>query len=192
MPNLHLRVMGYLLGTGLFLSACNSGSSGKRGGEEAVREPAGSSSVESELLLMILGDFKDGMFRGVSLGNTKDQVKLTETFELFEESDFQLGFTHDTRQLETVDVYYFFSKDKAVVDKIVVDVFLNSKAATDQLWSETVRYYTKAYGEPSAAGSTRINWQQEQFKLDLENVTNGIDNGLKLTFAPLKIVVAIN
>lgn len=147
-------------------------------------------STEYELWETILGDFKDGVFRGVSFDDTKEKVQITETFELFEELPDQLGYTRDTEELETVDVYYHFAGDGGV-DQIVVDVFLNGKDSADRLWEIASGYFVEEYGEPAELADTKRIWGGETRTVTVENVSSGLDNGLKIIFAPVDKTVLV-
>ncbi len=141
-------------------------------------------SNQSALLNTILGDGDDGILRGITFGDPVGKVKATEQFEMFEDSLSHAGFTYETEQLETIDVLYYFSPKARQVDKITVDVYLNSETATRQLWNSAKRRFTDRYGKPTKEISRRIEWKKDPIKARLEEVSDGKDYGLKMVFEP--------
>lgn len=140
-------------------------------------------SEEFVLWETIKGDFRDGVFRGVSFGDSRQKVRITESFELFEELPDQLGYTHDTRDLETVDVYYHFGADDQV-DKVLIDVFLNGKSSAERLWKIAEWHFGSDFGPAAESTDTRRIWRNAATLITVENVSSGLDNGLKITFVP--------
>lgn len=151
-----------------------------------LNDPANNelNSNQSVLLNTILGDGDDGVVRGIVFGDPVSKVKATEKFEMFEDSLSHAGFTYETEQLETIDVLYYFSPKARQVDKITVDVYLNSETATRQLWNSAKRRLTERYGEPAKEISRRIEWKKDPIKASLEEVSVGKDYGLKMVFEP--------
>lgn len=140
-------------------------------------------SEEYGLWELILGDYQDGLFRGVSFNDSREKVQITETFEVFEELPSQIGYTHDTKELETVDVYYYFS-DEQLVGRIVVDVFLNGKSSADRLWEISGWYFNSRFGQAAESSDVKKVWRSTEANVTVENVSGGIDHGLKITFVP--------
>ena len=123
-----------------------------------------------------------GIIRGISFGDAISKVKATETFEMFEETADHLGYTLETPQLETIDVQYFLSPDKKV-SKITIDVYLNSAEATKQLWDAGKRYFTENYTAPKEEKSI-LTWNNKSVRINMEDVSEGKDFGLKFEFFP--------
>jgi hypothetical protein len=140
-------------------------------------------SDQSELLGIILGNTEEGIIRGVSFGDGVAKVKATETFDMFEETPDHLGFTTETTQLESIDVQYFLTSDKKV-NKIQLDVYLNSAEATRQLWNAGKVYFNKTYNAPKEEADKLIIWNHNNVKVQMEDVTTGKDFGLKFEFIP--------
>ncbi|WP_353717415.1 hypothetical protein [Dyadobacter sp. 676] len=109
-------------------------------------------------------------------------MKATETFEMFEETPDHLGYTSETAQLETIDVQYFLTPDKKV-NKITIDVYLNSPEATKQLWNASKRYFSETYSSPKE-DAKKITWNNKTVRVDMEDVSEGKDYGLKFQFFP--------
>lgn len=141
-------------------------------------------SEEYGLWELVLGDYQDGLFRGVSFNDSREKVRITETFEVFEELPSQIGYTHDTRELETVDVYYYFS-DEQLVSRIIVDVFLNGESSADRLWEISGWYFNSRFGPASESSDVKKVWQSQEASVTVENVSGGLDHGLKITFVPV-------
>ncbi len=110
-------------------------------------------SAASALLKTIVGTQDEGIIRGIAFGDPVGKVRAAESqaaepFEMFEDSVQHVGYTFETDQLETIDVLYHFAPSGRVVNKITVDVYLNSEQATRQLWRATKKRFTAQYGTP--------------------------------------------
>ncbi|TLU98749.1 hypothetical protein [Dyadobacter luticola] len=149
-------------------------------------------SNQSALLTKIIGEPNEGtIIRGVSFGDPVSKVKAAETFDMFEETADHLGYTSETTQLETIDIQYFFTPDKKV-NKITVDVYLNSTDATKQLWNAGKKHFTDSYGAPKEEAN-KISWNNKSVKVNMEDVSKGKDFGLKFQFFPAdKTALAAN
>ncbi len=151
----------------------------------ALSNPAQSelNSNQSALLQTIIGTTTpESIIRGVSFGDPISKVKATETFEMFEEMGDHLGYTFETPQFETIDVQYFTGKDQKV-NKITIDVYLNSADATKQLWEAGKKHFSEIYESPKQDGQILI-WNKKSVRVNMENVSTGKDFGLKLEFLP--------
>lgn len=151
-----------------------------------LHDPASSAinSNQSELLNTIVGTSTEGIIRGIAFGDPVSKVKATESFEMFEDSLRHVGFTFETDQLETIDVLYYFTPTGRIINKITVDIYLNSETATRQLWSSAEKRFTEKYGTPLEAKPRRISWKKSAVSATMEEVSEGKDYGLKLVFAP--------
>jgi len=149
-------------------------------------------SDQSALLETILSSSNEeaGTVRGIQFGDPVSKVKSTEKFELFEETADHLGYTSETAQLETIDVQYFFSSDKKI-NRITVDVYLNSPEATKQLWNASKSHFTKTYDAPKEEAK-KLTWNKNSVRVNIEDVSEGKDYGLKFQFVPTdKNVLAV-
>lgn len=185
MPSKRTNKLLFLLLIAFCSFSCGTQTDSRNEGSGEEDLPLDESLVNSEeyqLWETILGDFRDAMFRGISFGDTREKVRITETFELFEELPSQIGYTHDTKELETVDVYYHFSDDDQV-NLIVVDVFLNGDESAQRLWEIVTWHFTGPWGDPVEATSTRNVWETPNARVEIENVSGGIDHGLKIRFS---------
>jgi len=148
--------------------------------------PADLNSDQSTLLKTILGPAEQSsagaVLRGIAFGDPIAKVKATETFEMFEETPDHLGYTSETAQLETIDVQYFLTSEKKV-NKITIDVYLNSPEATKQLWNASKRYFSEAYASPKEE-SKKVSWNNKSVRVNMEDVSEGKDYGLKFQFFP--------
>ncbi|MCF2486558.1 hypothetical protein [Dyadobacter sp. CY347] len=141
-------------------------------------------SDQSALLQTILGTEKaeGAILRGISFGDPISKVKASENFEMFEETADHLGYTDETPQLETIDIQYFLTPDKKV-NRITVDVYLNSPEATKQLWNAGKNYFTKDYDAPKEEPN-KVTWNKKSVRVNMEDVSKGKDYGLKFQFVP--------
>ncbi|MCE7066224.1 hypothetical protein [Dyadobacter sp. CY326] len=141
-------------------------------------------SDQSALLQTILGEnnAEGSVLRGIAFGDAVSKVKASETFEMFEEVADHLGYTAETPQLETIDVQYFLTPDKKV-NRITVDVYLNSPEATKQLWNAAKKHFTEQYEAPKEE-SNKVTWTKKSIRINMEDVSKGKDYGLKFQFVP--------
>ena len=142
-------------------------------------------SDQSALLQEVLGSSKEGVIRGIPFRTHLSKVKSIESYEMFEELPDHVGFTHETDQLETIDVLYMLSAEK-VVKQIKVDVYLNSEAATQQLWNSAKSAFTEKYGSPEIKGKI-ITWKKGELIVDMEDKSEGKDFGLNFQFSPTNL-----
>lgn len=180
-----------LLAMVLLASACDTKTNEKTeaaADSVVLHEPAPSdlNSDQSALLKTILGPAEQNpagvVLRGIAFGDAIAKVKATETFDMFEETPDHLGYTSETAQLETIDVQYFLTPEKKV-NKITIDVYLNSQEATKQLWNASKQYFSEAYSAPKEE-SKKIIWNNKTIRVDMEDVSEGKDYGLKFQFFP--------
>ena len=152
----------------------------------AVQAPATNdlNSDQSALLKTILGaeQAEGTVLRGISFGDPVSKIKASENFEMFEETADHLGYTAETPQLETIDVQYFLTPDKKV-NRITIDVYLNSAEATKQLWNAGKSYFTKGYDAPKEEPN-KVTWNKKSVRVNMEDVSKGKDFRLKFQFVP--------
>lgn len=154
----------------------------------AKPQPEELNSDQSALLDKVFGSSSDGTVRGISFGDPLSKVKATETFEMFEDVADHVGYTYETEKLETIDIQYFLTSDKKV-NKITIDVYLNSADATKQLWNAGKSYFTDSYDNPTEKGKL-VTWKKNGIIATMEDVSEGKDYGLKFQFTPEKNVLA--
>ncbi len=140
-------------------------------------------SNQSALFREIFRETNNATFRGISFGDLISTVKATETYEMFEELPDHLGYTHETERFETIDIQYFLTTD-GKVNKIQVDVYLNSPEATKELWNSGNNYFTNKYG-PQKSNAPSQSWEKENIKVQMVDVSQGKDFGLKFVFNPV-------
>lgn len=190
----HSTSLRYILGVCLLGALATSCGTKNATQEEAtvptdsvvLHDPASSTinSNQSELLTTIVGTSDEGIIRGIAFGDPVSKVKATEKFEMFEDSLRHVGYTFETEQLETIDVLYYFTPTGRTINKISVDIYLNSDTATRQLWNSAEKRFTEKYGTPLDVKPRRITWQKDAVKMRIEDVSEGKDYGLKLVFEP--------
>lgn len=140
-------------------------------------------SNQSELLQTILGN-SAGMIRGIQFGDPIQKVKANENFEMFEDTADHVGYTFDTEQLETIDVQYFHDVNIGI-HKVNIDVYLNSKEATKQLWNASKKHFIEKYNSPEKDTDKSVSWKNDNVIIKLEDVSIGKDFGLKMSFVPV-------
>jgi uncharacterized cupredoxin-like copper-binding protein len=180
---------------GLWLCFCFAISSCQNQSKEQTEEKADSvalvnptqpqlNSDQLAVLQSILGNAEAGVIRGITFGDDIAKVKATETIEMFEETPDHLGYTFETPQRESVDIQYFLNSEKKI-NKIQIDVYLNSGEATSQLWDAGKKHFTEVYATPKEENKTLV-WSKNAVKVQMEDVTAGKDYGLKFVFHPTK------
>jgi hypothetical protein len=145
--------------------------------------PQDLNSNQSELLQTIIGN-STGIVRGIQFGDPIKKVKANENFDMFEDTTDHVGFTFDTEQLETIDVQYFYHMNVGV-HKINIDVYLNSKDATRQLWKASKEHFMLKYNTPQQEDDKKIVWKDGNVLITLDDVSIGKDFGVKMSFVPV-------
>lgn len=140
-------------------------------------------SNQSALLSVLLGKSTATTLRGIALGDPITKVSSQESFELFEEEGDHLGYTYETEQLETIDVLYYHS-GTSQVQRIQLDVYLNSKAATDELLKATREHFTALYGAPKQSSDQKTAWTQAKVRVRVEDVSENKDFGITIVMEP--------
>jgi hypothetical protein len=119
-------------------------------------------SEDFQLLITSL----DGVFRGVELGMTKEEVKKLETDmgKLGKETANELNYKASLGEGETALISYKFKDNK--VNGIVAEVRVKEIAAYEALNSELVDYYQTKFG------NMQLDNMQETWKIsDTHNIT---------------------
>ena len=122
----------------------------------------------------------EGVFRGFEFGQDLDEIIAQEKFKVFEREKEYIGVSYTNSKMETVDILYFkniFNK----LDKIQVDVFMNSEKDSDDLFDAFFhRIFDKnGYPVPIKDG---FCWNREhEPKISLTKVKNKLEQGLLMT-----------
>lgn len=181
---------------GVILASCQTKTSTNEDATLPMESsPPGSSadgiinSTASALLTTILGSSDEGIIRGIAFGDAVGKVRATEsqaseTFEMFEDSLRHVGYTYETDQLETIDVLYYFTPTGRMVNRITVDVYLNSQETAQQLWKAAKKRFTDKYGAPTEEKPRHLSWQKAPAQVTMDEVSEGKDYGLKMVFTP--------
>jgi len=107
---------------------------------------------------------EEGVFRGVRLGLSKDEVKKKErnygNSEIQEENSQYLDYMVDYGSLENTDLRYKLN-DRGNVEVIEVNIYPNSKAGQDSLYNEFYSYFSEKYGKGMVIGAGIIKWEQK-------------------------------
>jgi hypothetical protein len=149
--------------------------------KDSVNTPAEQISVsnQSELLRTIAGP-SGGVFRGLSFGDPVSKIKMTETFDMFEDSTDHVGYTYETENFESVDVLYYLDKSQTL-NNIRVDIYLTSPNSVRNLRDQFDTYLSGRYRMEKRGG--RVAWWRgnDNMLVKLEDVTKGKDYGLRLS-----------
>lgn len=147
-------------------------------------------SDQSELLDLALGNYEDGVVRGIAIGSDISAVKSAERFTLFEELPGSVGYSLDTDHLETIDVVYYYGSESKV-KKIGIDIYLNSKASMDDLWAVSEIRFNRIYPEKHQVSDKVLQFKGKKGKVVIEKVVDTMDYGLKYSFEPANGDVAL-
>jgi hypothetical protein len=140
-------------------------------------------SNQTKLLESVIGNTSGGIIRGIAFGDDLSKIKATESYEIFEDAADHIGFTSETEKLESIDVQYFLDAGKKV-NRIQVDVYLNSEEATKQLWDVAKRYFSEQYG-PHQDENKKMTWSNKSTHVQMEDASSGKDFGLIFQFTPV-------
>ncbi|MEZ0483264.1 hypothetical protein [Fibrella aquatica] len=135
-----------------------------------------STSLQLTPTLTNLGLTTNHDWRQVNIGDDFAVAKATESAELFEQDANHIGYTKEFTNLESVDFQYF--QDSGKINKIQVDLYLNSAESVNTYLADLVLYLTTRYGTATTVDGV-TTWQSG--KVELKNVSKGKDFGLKLT-----------
>lgn len=132
----------------------------------------------------------EGVFRGVTLGLSKEEVKKRE--ESFSNSELQefhpehLDYMIDLGALENTDLSYHLNA-RGNVDKIEVNIYPNSKLSQDSLFGEFEDYFTRLYGKPSQINNEYLKWEEKENNLLVEMQKKGTQkiHDINITFSYL-------
>jgi hypothetical protein len=192
MKKIHLRIYHfsiYALSGLLFLTACET----KNQQQTEQKAPSDSVAIQpedvvvvsnqSEFLRTIVGNTTNHFFRGLDLGSDINEIKTTETFEIFEDSTSHVSYTHETENFESVDIRYSLDKNKTIHD-IQADVYLNTKNSANSLWDQFDNYFSGRYVATKTIGKTKIWKAKEGVFVKLMDVSEGKDFGLQIKMGP--------
>lgn len=125
-----------------------------------------------------------GMARGVSLGDSLEQIKETT---LLSESQPENGKSYteyfDNTDLNFADILYTKNEQGAVAS-IIIDVYIEKQSTVGGLLNEFRSYFNKKYGKGEESEKT-TKWElpDKENTLVLQNVSTQKDPGLKIIFA---------
>jgi hypothetical protein len=140
-------------------------------------------SVNSSItkLAAKLFDSSEGVFRGFEFGQDLDEVISKEKFKVFEKEKEHIGVSSTNSKMETIDILYFrniFNK----LEKIQVDIFLNSEKESEELFDVIFYQIFEKHGFPIPKKSGFL-WNREQEpKISLTKVKNKVEQGVLLVF----------
>ncbi|MCP9768046.1 hypothetical protein EGI22_08980 [Lacihabitans sp. LS3-19] len=126
-------------------------------------------------------DSNEGIFRGFRFGQDLDEIISQERFKVFEKEKEYTGVSFTNTKMETIDILYFknvFNK----LDKIQVDVFMNTEKSANDLFDAFYFQIFEKHGFPIPIKDGYC-WNHEfETKISLTKVENQIEQGLLLVF----------
>ena len=126
-------------------------------------------------------DNSEGVFRGFEFGQDLDEIIEKENFKVFEREKDYIGVSFTNSKMETVDILYFkniFNK----LEKIQVDIFLNSQEESNELFDYIFHIIFEKQGFPIPI-KLGYSWNRlNEPKISLSKVDNKIEQGILLIF----------
>ncbi len=126
-------------------------------------------------------DKSEGVFRGFEFGQDLDEIIAKEKFKVFEREKDYVGVSFSNSKMETIDILYFkniFNK----LEKIQVDVFLNSEQDSNQLFDYVFHQIFENHGFPIPIKHGYCWTRANEPKISLSKVKNKIEQGILLIF----------
>lgn len=126
-------------------------------------------------------DKSEGVFRGFEFGHDLDEIIAKEKFKVFEREKDYVGVSYSNSKMETIDILYFkniFNK----LEKIQVDVFLNTEQDSNQLFDYVFHQIFEKHGFPIPIKHGFCWNRANEPKISLSKVNNKIEQGILLIF----------
>lgn len=123
----------------------------------------------------------EGVFRGFEFGHDLDEIIAQEKFKVFEREKDYVGVSYSNSKMETIDILYFkniFNK----LEKIQVDVFLNTEQDSNQLFDYVFHQIFEKHGFPIPIKHGFCWNRANEPKISLSKVNNKIEQGILLIF----------
>ncbi len=123
----------------------------------------------------------EGVFRGFEFGEDLDEIIAKEKFKIFEREKDYVGVSFSNSKLETIDILYFkniFNK----LEKIRVDVFLNTEQDSNQLFDYVFHQIFEKHGFPIPIHLGFCWNRANEPKISLSKVNNKVEQGILLIF----------
>jgi hypothetical protein len=138
-----------LLGLILFIFFLASCSEQQGSPEQALRE--------------VGGDLKNSHLRGVSIGNSKDEVKSKEKKSPTEETESNLLYRNYTSNIDSSYYEINYNFDELGLFEIQTDVFLQSAENSKAFFELLKNKFNDKYGSPTGEGEI-ISWSSKTDK----------------------------
>lgn len=139
------------------------------------------SHAVSKLFATLIGSNTE-TFRGFNLGQAISEIKAKEKFKLFENENEYLGFTYDSPSFETIDILYFKDEFKRI-EKIQVDVFMNSDSSNEELFTLAENYFNEKHIFNTQKASVLTWITTNNVIISLTKVKNDIERGLLIVIS---------
>jgi hypothetical protein len=123
----------------------------------------------------------EALFRGINLGEDFQEVLSKEKFKVFEKEQNYVGVSYNSPDFETLDILYFkdvFNR----LEKIQIDIFMNSDANNEDLFDLLFNHFTQKHGFASTL-KDGYQWTLDSGqKLTFQKVKNDLEQGLLIIF----------
>ena len=169
----------------LWLSACERG----KETEQVKAQPTNYRLTGSDLdpvLQKLLGADSTGLFRGLSLGQSREKVKIIEdSLTIVEETDTLINYTLSFTATEEADLIYYF-KDNTL-KKIEADLYPPGEQDQTKLFNELQSFYSAQYGAFHEIDKGEVVWiiPKQELLISLKKTGNEKVHDLQLTFLTL-------
>ena len=178
-------------GIALTLAACTSHKTEET--QEQTAAPEQDISAFDPALKKLLGTDTSGAFRGISLGQSKEKVKILEASwassqgdSLVSETDSLINYTISFTATEEADLIYYFTPDNKL-KKIEADIYPPSESAQSKLFKQLNTFYSAKYGKGAEVDHSEVLWniKQPQSVIILKKTGNEKVHDLQLSFVSL-------
>jgi len=180
------------LGIVLGLASCKGPKKEETQEQTTAPEQEQDISAFDPALKKLLGDDTSGAFRGISLGQSREKVKLIESSEesaqlgdsLVSETDSLINYTISFTATEEADLIYYFTSDNKL-KKIEADIYPPSEAIQTKLFNQLSSFYTARYGAGTQIDHTEVIWNVKQSVVILKKTGNEKVHDLQLNFVSM-------
>ena len=173
-------------GIAFYLSGCNSRKEAEHAEEQTSSTEQNLSDFDP-ILQKLLGTDTSGAFRGISLGQSKEKVKVIEaSLPVVNESDTVINYTINFTATEEADLLYFFTPDNKL-KKIEADIYPPSEENQSKLFKQLESFYSARYGASSVVDKSEVIWniKEPEIIIILKKTGNEKVHDLQLDFVHL-------
>lgn len=100
-----------------------------------------------------------GLFRGATLGMSRERIKgIEQTSQLEEDTEEYLDYIINYNFPESAEIIYYFDQANQL-NKIEAIIFPSDKEAQKNTYDQLITYYSDRYGEATNIKGDTIRWQ---------------------------------